>query len=148
MKNILALFMLVPVLSLGQTIIPSTASFHVKESNVFWNAQVIDTLELTVIDAGNIAIRNTSFPREKNIDKEASFKLTNESGEGRTVNGRITGVVFFREKQLYTTELEIGHNLGDRWEYRTVQCILADLSADEHRLIIGRNWLGEDFRVK
>ncbi len=148
MKNILALFMLVPVLSLGQTIIPSTASFHVKESNVFWNAQVIDTLELTVIDAGNIAIRNTSFPREKNIDKEASFKLTNESGEGRTLNGRITGVVFFREKQLYTTELEIGYNLGDRWEYRTVQCILADLSAEEHRLIIGRNWLGEDFRVK
>ena len=140
--------MLIPVLAFGQTAVPSTTSFHVKESNVFWNAQVTDTLELTVIDAGNIAIRNTSFPREKNIDKEASFKLTNESGEGRTVNGRITGVVFFKEKQLYTTELEIGFNLGDRWEYRTVQCILADLSTEEHRLIIGRNWLGEDFIVK
>jgi len=148
MKNILTLLMLLPALALGQTPIPSTASFHVKESNVFWSAQVTDTLELTVIDAGNIAIRNTSFPREKNIDKEASFKLTNESGEGRTVNGRITGVVLFREKQLYTTELEIGFNLGDRWEYRTVQCILADLSTEEHRLIIGRNWLGEDFIVK
>lgn len=148
MKNALALLMLLPFMTLGQTVIPSTATFHVKESNVFWNAQVIDTLELTVIDAGNIAIRNTSFPREKNIDKEASFKLTNESGEGRTVNGRIAGVVSFKEKELYTTELEIGYNLGDRWEYRTVQCILADLSSEEHRLIIGRNWLGENFKVE
>jgi len=148
MKNILVLFMLLPALALGQTAIPSTASFHVKESNVFWNAQVTDTLELTVIDAGNIAIMNTSFPREKNIGKEASFKLTNEVGEGRTVNSRIKDVVMFDGKQLYTAELEIGHNLGDRWEYRMVECILADLSAQEHRLIIGRNWLGEDFRTE
>lgn len=148
MKKLLLLFLLLPAVSFCQTVIPSIASFHVKESNVFWNARVTDTLELSVIDAGNLAIMNTSFPRKKNISKEASFKLTNESGEGRTVNGRITGVVDFNGKQLYTAALEIGHNLGDRWEHRTVQCILADLSGEAHRLIIGRNWLGEDFKVE
>jgi len=148
MRNLILLFLLIPAAGLCQTAIPSIASFHVKESNVLWNAQVTDTLELCVIDAGNIAIMNTGFPREKNISKEASFKLTNESGEGRTVNGRITGVVDFQGKQFYTAELEIGHNLGDRWEYRKVQCVLADLSAEAHRLIIGRNWLGEDFKVE
>ncbi|MCF8258070.1 MAG: hypothetical protein K9J06_10965 [Flavobacteriales bacterium] len=123
-------------------------TFHVKESNVMWSAAVTDTLELCVINAENIAIMNTSFPKEKNITKQVSFKLRNANGEGRTVNGRVEGIANFGGEQLYTAMLEIGLNLGDRWEYRTVPCILADLSASEHRLIIGRNWLGEDFTVE
>jgi len=133
---------------IAQQKIEAQSAFHVKESNVFWDAAVTDTLEFCVINAGSIAIMNTSFPKEKNITKQVSFKLRNANGEGRTVNGRVAGVADFGGEQYYTAELEIGLNLGDRWEYRTVQCILADLSASDTKLLIGRNWLGEDFTVE
>lgn len=133
---------------IAQQKIAPQGAFHVKESNVFWEATVTDTLGLCVINAGNIAIMNTSFPKEKNIAKQVSFKLRNANGEGRTVNGRVAGVASFDGEQLYTTELEVGLNLGDRWEYRIVQCVLADLSSADFKLIVGRNWLGEDFTVE
>jgi len=133
---------------IAQQKIDAQGTFHVKESNAFWEATVSDTMELCVINAGSIAIMNTSFPKEKNITKQVSFKLRNANGEGRTVNSRVAGVADFGGEQLYTAELEIGLNLGDRWEYRMVQCILADLSASDTKLIIGRNWLGEEFTIK
>jgi hypothetical protein len=91
---------------------------------------------------------NASFPKEKNVSKQISFKLRNSNDQGRTVNGRVTGLVDWNGQQLYTAELEIGINLSSRWEYRKVNCVLADLTENEHKLIIGKNWLGEDIEVK
>lgn len=121
---------------------------QVKESNVYWKAELDTSSEHTIINALSIAVMNTSFPKEKNVDKQISFKLRNGEGEGRTVNGKVTGVVDWNGQQLYTAELEIGINLASRWEYRKVNCVLADLTENEHKLIIGKNWLGDDIEVK
>lgn len=144
------LFLLITVglSAFAQKELSSVETFHVKESNVFWKADVTDTLNLSVIHAEHIAIMNTSFPKEKNITKQVSFKLKNTDGEGRAVNGRIKGVADFNGQQLYTAELEIGITSEGNWEYRKVECILADLSDQPHRLIVGKNWLGTDFSVK
>lgn len=148
-SNFISILMLVTVTSaLAQDRVGAVETFHVKESNVYWKAQVTDTLEFCVINAGNIAIMNTSFPKEKNISKQVSFRVRNADGEGRTVNSRIAGVVSYGGEQLYTAELEVGHSFGDRWEYRTVQCILADLTEKEFKLIVGSNWLGADIRLE
>ena len=104
--------------------------------------------DVTVINSSSIAVMNGSFPMEKNITKNISFKLKNGDGQGRTVNGIVSGVVDWNGEQLYTTQLEIGVNLSSRWEYRKVDCVLADLSEAEHKLIIGKNWLGKDIEVK
>lgn len=132
---------------IAQQAVSRISTFHVKESNAHWEALVNDSLEHCVINAGNIAVMNATFPKEKNITKQVSFKLANAEGAGRTVNGRVAAVVDFGGQAHYTAELTIGLNLGDRWEYRTVQCILADLSAYDQQLIIGSNWLGDDFIV-
>lgn len=140
-------FTLLTTLLKAQGTLPTTAAFHVKESNAIWEAAVTDTMERCVINAGNIAIMNTSFPMEKNITRQMSFKLTNANGEGRTVNGRVAGIAEFGGQQCYTAELEIGLNLATRIEYRTMECILADLTESDHRLIIGRSLLGPDFKL-
>lgn len=147
MSVILSL-LLVSFGAVAQKSISTQELFHVKASNVYWSAQVSDTEDMCVINAGSIAIMNASFPKENNIHRQVSFKLRNENGEGRTVNGVIAGVADYNGQQLYTAELEIGFNNGVAWDYRTVQCILADLSASESMLIIGRNWLGVDYIVK
>jgi hypothetical protein len=123
-------------------------TLQVKESNVFWKAELDSSSEHTVINASSIAVMNASFPKEKNITKQISFKLKNEAGEGRTVNSKVTGVVDWNGQQLYTAELEIGINLSSKWEYRKVNCVLADLTEKEHTLLIGKDWLGEDTEVK
>ena len=123
-------------------------TFQVKESNVFWKAELDSNSTHTVINASSIAVMNASFPKEKNVTKQISFKLRNGDDQGRTVNGKVTGVVDWNGQQLYTAELEIGINLSTQWEYRKVNCVLADLTESEHKLIIGKSWLGDDVEVK
>ncbi|MCF8465204.1 MAG: hypothetical protein K9G41_10205 [Flavobacteriales bacterium] len=151
MKNILILLAIlcVPFAIKAQKItLSSHETLQVKESNVFWKAELDSTSEYTVINASSIAVMNASFPKEKNITKQISFKLKNENDEGRTVNSKVTGLVDWNGQQLYTTELEIGINLTTKWEYRKVNCVLADLTEKEHKLLVGKNWLGENIEVK
>ncbi|MBP9153259.1 MAG: hypothetical protein KBF73_13315 [Flavobacteriales bacterium] len=151
MKNsfILLAILMIPFAVQAQKITLSPLeTLQVKESNVFWKAELDSTSEYTVINASSIAVMNASFPKEKNITKQISFKLKNGDGEGRTVNGKVTGLVNWNGQQLYTAELEIGINLSSKWEYRKVNCVLADLTEKEHKLLIGKNWLGDDIEVK
>lgn len=121
---------------------------QVKESNVFWAAELDTVSAYTIINASSIAVMNASFPKEKNVTKQISFKLRNEEDKGRTVNGKVTGLANWNGQQLYTVELEIGINLSTRWEYRKVNCVLADLTENEHKLILGKNWVGNDMVVE
>ncbi len=150
MKNVLNAFLMlvIPTGLFAQITLSPLETVQVKESNVYWKAEINDQVPTTVINASSIAVMNGSFPMEKNITKQISFKLKNGDDQGRTVNAVVTGVAEWNGEKLYTVELEIGVNLSSRWEYRKVNCILADLTESEHRLIVGQNWLGEDIEVK
>ena len=151
MKNslILLAFVLISFLTYAQKIALSPLeTVQVKESNVYWKAELDSNSEYTIINASSIAVMNASFPKEKNVTKQISFKLRNGDDLGRTVNGIVTGLVDWNGQQLYTAELEIGINLLTQWEYWKVNCVLADLTENEHKLIIGKNWLGDDIEVK
>lgn len=132
----------------AQTTLSRLENVQVKESNVYWKGELDPKLETTVINSSSIAVFNGSFPMEKNVTKNISFKLKNADGQGRTVNGIITGVGEWNGEQFYTAELEIGINISSSWEYRKVICVLADLSKHEHKTVIGKNWLGDDVQVK
>lgn len=121
---------------------------QVKGSNVFGKAQLDPKSDVTVINGSSIAVMNASFPMEKNISKNISFKLKNGDGQGRTVNATVTGLVEWNDQKYYTAKLNIGVNVLSKWEYREVDCVLADLSRSEYKLIIGKNWLGNDIEVK
>ena len=150
MKNLIISFCLIPIVSFSQEKLTfsSLETVQVKESNVYWKAELDGNAENTIINASSIAVMNASFLMEKNITKQISFKLRNADKQGRTVNGKVTGVAEWNGEKYYTSELEIGINLSSRWEYRKVNCVLADLSKTEHKLLIGKNWLGDDIEVK
>ena len=94
MKNSLtALALLViPFALTAQTTLSPLDTVQVKESNVYWKAELNPILETTVINSSSIAVMNGSFPMERNVTKNISFKLKNGDGQGRTVNGIVTGV--------------------------------------------------------
>lgn len=121
---------------------------QVKESNVFWKAKLDPKSEITIINSSSIAVINASFPMEKNVTKNISFKLRNGDNQGRTVNGIVTGLAEWGGEKYYTAKLQIGVNVLSKWEYREVDCVLADLSKSDYKLVIGKNWLQDDIKVK
>jgi hypothetical protein len=121
---------------------------HVKESNVIWTAGVTDTLKYCVINANSIAVMNASFPKEKNITRQISFKVKNKDGEGRTVNSVVKGIADWKGKKGYTVELTLGMNFMTEKVNRKVECILANLEDAPYRLYVGKNWLQDDMVIK
>jgi hypothetical protein len=150
MKNLFPLFLLLSLTASAQqtTTVAKVEPVHITETNVLWTASVVDTLKYCVINAKSIAVMNASFPKEKNITREVSFKVKNKEGEGKTVNSTITGVAEWNGVKCYTVLLDVGMNFQTHKVYRKVDCILADLENDEFKLYIGKNWLGDDMKVK
>lgn len=150
MKSLLPFLLLFCVSAFAQdkTLVGRVEPVHVTETNVLWTASVVDTLKYCVINANSIAVMNATFPKEKNISREVSFKVKNREGEGRTVNSAITGVAEWKGVKYYTVKLDVGMNFQSRKVYRKVDCILADLESDEFKMYIGKNWLGDDMQVK
>jgi|GEM_PF-1023835 len=150
MKHIFALsflFMFLSASAQDKQQVASTEPMHVKESNVLWKAAISDTLKLCVINASSVAVMNASFPMEKNVTRQVSFRVTNDAGEGRMVNAVVTGIATWNGKKCYTAQLEIGNNFQTHMVYRKVDCILADLTENPHKLLVGKNWLGDDIEV-
>lgn len=150
MKNLLPFLLLVCQFGFAQekTPVSKEEPVHVVESNVLWKAAVSDTLKLCVINANTIAVMNASFPKEKNITRQVSFKVENENGEGRTVNSVVKGIAEWNGVKCYTAELELVMNFMSHKVSRKVECILADLSDAPYKLYVGKNWLGDDMEVK
>lgn len=150
MKNLLLLLLFACQFTFAQekTTVGKEEPVHVVESNVLWNASVSDTLKLCVINASSIAVMNASFPKEKNVTRQVSFKVENETGEGRTVNSTVKGIAKWNGTKYYTAELELVMNFMSHKVSRKVECILADLEESPYKLYVGKNWLGDDMEVK
>ena len=150
MKTLTVLLLLFSTFSFAQdkTEVAREEPVHVKESNVLWTAGVTDTLEYCVINANSIAVMNASFPKEKNITRQISFKVKNKDGEGRTVNSIVKGIADWNGKKCYTVELTLGMNFMTEKVNRKVECILADLEGAPYKLYVGKNWLGDDMVIK
>jgi hypothetical protein len=60
-----------------KTTLSPLKTVQVKGSNVYWKAKLDLNSEHTIINAYSIAVMNASFPKEKNVSKQISFKLRN-----------------------------------------------------------------------
>ena len=150
MKKLLFVLSLIGSTAIAQdkTSVAKVEPVHVKESNVLWTAAVSDTMEYCVINANSVAVMNASFPKEKNITRQISFKVKNKDGEGRTINSTVAGVANWNGTKHYVVQLEVGMNFQTHKVYRKVDCILADLEEAPYKLYVGKNWLGDDMEVK
>jgi len=121
---------------------------EVKESNARWEADIDTTQAHTLIHAERIAVSNGGPSMAKNVGNPMTFKLVNKAGQGRTVNSRAEGVVTIGDKQYYTALLELGLNEGNEWVWKKVPVVLMDRTADEFRLIVGRDFTAGTYTVK
>lgn len=109
----------------------------VKESGFYWETKIDSTSEYSLINASRIVVFNNTYPISKNIGKEINFTLTNEKGEKRTVNSKVSETVTYNGEDKYIVELTLDYNRSEK----KVKVILADLTASEQKLIAGKNWI-------
>ncbi len=108
-----------------------------KEAGNYYLTKFDSTLEYSVLNASKIVVFNHTLPISKNIGREINFSTVNEKTEKKTINTRIVGTATYNGEEKYVIELTLNYKDLDK----KVKLILADLSADEQKLIAGKNWL-------
>ena len=144
----LALFTAICTSTMAQHTTERHRKVEVKESNTRWEADIDTTQAHTLIHAERIAVSNGGPSMEKNVGNPMTFKLVNKAGEGRTVNSRAEGVVTIGGKPYYTAQLELGLNEGTEMVWKKVPVVLMDRTAEEFRLIVGRDFTAGTYTVK
>lgn len=137
MKTLILLIasLILAVLSNAQT--TQKEYIVVKESGFYWETKIDSTSQYSIINASRIVVFNNTYPISKNIGKEINFALTNEKGEKRTVNSKVSETATYNGEDKYIIELTFDYNRSEK----KVKVILADLSDSEQKLIAGKNWI-------
>lgn len=112
-----------------------------------YRARIDTGADTTSINAYDIAIDDEDPNLSANIGKQLHFTTANEKGESKTIEARIVKVNTVRNtlgsESRYVVLLAIAW--GDY--VKTVEVNLRDRSKMQFALLIGRNWLKNDFVV-
>lgn len=128
-------------------IIGQIATITVVDAGLAFRARIDTGAKRTSIHAVNLHIENPSETMAENIGKEITFRIINEKNEEREIKTIVSDVSSVRSSQgrefRYVVELELA------WKgvSKQVQVNLSNRKKMTYRLLIGRDWLQNDFIV-
>jgi hypothetical protein len=112
-----------------------------------YRARIDTGADITSIHAYDITIENEEENLNANIGKQLYFKTANEKGETKLIEAKIVNVNTVRnalgKESRYVVQLAIAW--GDY--VKTVDVNLKNRTNMQFALLIGRNWLKDDFIV-
>lgn len=127
--------------------IGETAQIAVEQANLSYLARIDTGARVTSIHALELQVKNSSDEKKENIGKQVTFTTENEKHERTKVTATIVKVSKVRNAQgveyRYVVDLKL------KWQgvNKDAQVNLRDRSAMNYKLLIGRNWLSNDFVV-
>lgn len=112
-----------------------------------YTARIDTGADTTSINAYDISVEGEEPQLSSNIGKRLRFKTANEKGESKIIEARIVKVNMVRN--ALGTESRYVVQLAIAWGgyVKTVDVNLRDRSKMQFALLIGRNWLKDDFMV-
>jgi len=124
-------------------IVGATEVVFVEEANLSVKARIDTGAKTSSIHAVNIELDLSGDPRGKPI----SFDLVTKEGLSRKIETRVSSVIKIRTSEM--AELRYVVPLRMKWNdsKKTVFVTLNDRTKMKYRLLLGRNWLHEDFIV-
>lgn len=128
-------------------VLGETAKVHVPALKLHFLARIDTGARITSIHAMDIHIDDESADPKVNIGKKITFTTFNEQGTHRKSTQTIVDYAIVRNahgvEYRYVVELEVAwHDV-----VKTIKVNLRDRSHMHYKLLIGRNWLRNDFLV-
>lgn len=133
--------------SSAKKVIGETANILVNEADLYYLSRIDTGARITSIHALDLQVENNSADKENNIGKDITFTTINQNNQKTKITTKIVDVAKVRNAQgveyRYVVELVL------TWQGIEKKGLvnLRDRSAMSYKLLIGRNWLSQDFVV-
>lgn len=131
----------------GKKVIGETARISLTSAGMGYLARIDTGARITSVHALEMKVTDGAQDKKDNIGKLITFDTENEKGERKQVSARIVDVSKVRNAQGIEYRYVVDLDLGWQGLNKNVQVNLRDRSAMSYKLLIGRNWLSEDFVV-
>jgi hypothetical protein len=128
-------------------IIGQTEMIVVVEMGLAFKARIDTGAKHTSIHATDINVESRSEVMAENIGKEITFKTINEKNESREIKTTIKEVASVKNSQGREFRYVIEMELAWKGVSKKVKVNLRNREKMTYKLLIGRNWLENDFIV-
>jgi len=128
-------------------IIGATELVDVIDVGLVFKARVDTGAKTTSIHAKNIRVHNASPKMRDNVGKKITFRVINELNESATVTTEIIKVSKHRTSEGSDRRYKVYLFLHCQGIRKRILVSLNDRSKMKYKLLLGRNWLKNDFLV-
>jgi len=136
-----------PMQTPAKVTVGAIEKIHIVEADLDFLTRIDTGARTTSINALNIEIENPAAKKRDNIGKKITLTLINSKGEKKRLQTTIVDALQVRNAQ--GVEIRYMIPLTLRWNgvEKTINVNLRDRRAMTYKLLIGRDWLSEDFIV-
>lgn len=128
----------------GKQILGAVETIRVDEAELDFAGRIDTGAEASAIHALDLELDGVG---EGVAGSRIGFTLENERGQRRRLSGVVADVVQVRTAGGSEIRLRVRLRLSFRNVHKSVLVSLSDRSAMSHKLLVGRDWLGDDFLV-
>lgn len=134
--------------SLGDRIIVGESAFiHIEEIDHALEARIDTGARTTSIHALDMQIENDAGDYKENVGKQIRYTIVDADGKRFPMTGVIGGYTVVRNAQGTETRYHVPMTLTWQGVSKPIEVNLRDRSAMTYKLLIGRDWLSDDFLV-
>jgi hypothetical protein len=128
-------------------IVGATEVVRVEETGLDFLARVDTGARTSSLHALELEIEDPAPRVEDNVGRTIHFRAVNERGESARISSVIVDVVGVRQALGTELRYEVALHLTWRGTRRELRVNLRDRSAIDHKLLLGRDWIGQGFLV-
>lgn len=128
-------------------IVGESAFIHIEEIDHALEARIDTGARTTSIHALDMKIENDAGDYKENVGKQISYTIVDADGKRFPMTGVIGGYTVVRNAQGTETRYHVPMTLTWQGVSKPIEVNLRDRSAMTYKLLIGRDWLADDFLV-
>lgn len=131
----------------GKTIIGETAQISLSDAGLEYLARIDTGARITSVHALDMVVASGAPDKKDNVGKMVTFYTENEKGIRGKVTTEIIDVAKVRNAQGVEYRYVVDLKLDWKGKQKNSHVNLRDRSAMSYKLLIGRNWLSDDYVV-
>jgi hypothetical protein len=131
----------------GKKTVGATEVIHVAEAGLDFKTRIDTGARMTSIHTTAIHIKNASKDKKQNVGKKAVIVVENEKGKQSRISTKIVKVSEVRNAQGVEIRYIVPLTLQLNGQSKVINVNLRDRSPMTYKLLIGRDWLVNDYVV-